>query len=165
MTSGGSDLTLDFGYYQKVTIGDFVWNDLNANGLQDNGEPGINGVTLTLTGTDGAGNAVTDHATTSGNGAYLFTENPGTYTVTVDASNFTGGGALVSYFASPTLVGADRTIDSNNNPSGTSPAALTGGSSDLTLDFGYFQKVTIGNFVWNDANDNGLQDNGESGRR
>src|SRR4051812_33965544 len=34
-----------------VTIGDFVWNDVNANGVQDSGEPGIPGVTLTLTGT------------------------------------------------------------------------------------------------------------------
>lgn len=29
-------------------IGNFVWMDTNANGLQDSGEPGINGVTITL---------------------------------------------------------------------------------------------------------------------
>ena len=96
LTSGGSDETVDFGYYKPITIGDFVWNDSNANGIQDSGEPGINGVTLTLTGTSGTGAAVTDHATTTGNGAYLFTEAPGTYTVTVDASNFTGSGALAA---------------------------------------------------------------------
>ena len=50
-----SDLTLDFGFYQPVTVGDFVWNDLNGNGVQDAGEPAIPGVTLTLTGTTGAG--------------------------------------------------------------------------------------------------------------
>ena len=53
------------------------------------GEPGIQGVTLTLTGIDGNGTSVTDHATTDGTGHYLFSELSGTYTVTVDATNFT----------------------------------------------------------------------------
>jgi len=30
------------------SIGDFVWNDLNQNGLQDNNEPGIPGITVEL---------------------------------------------------------------------------------------------------------------------
>ena len=30
------------------TIGNFVWNDLNGNGVQDPGEPGIAGVTVRL---------------------------------------------------------------------------------------------------------------------
>ena len=29
-------------------IGDFVWNDVNANGIQNEGEPGIAGVTVSL---------------------------------------------------------------------------------------------------------------------
>jgi SdrD B-like domain len=163
LPGGSSDLTLDFGYYKPVTIGDFVWNDNNANGIQDSGEAGINGVALTLMGTDGAGNSVTAHTTTSGNGGYLFTEAPGTYTVTVDASNFTVGGALAAYTASPTLQGGDAAKDSNVTPSGTNPSALPGGSNDLTIDFGYYQPVTIGDFVWNDTNANGVQDSGEAG--
>jgi len=39
--------------------------------------------------------------------------------------------------ASPTLQGPNRAIDSNPNPSGTTPAALSSGASDLTIDFGY----------------------------
>lgn len=35
-------------YDTKVKIGDRVWQDANRNGLQDNGEPGIPGVELTL---------------------------------------------------------------------------------------------------------------------
>jgi hypothetical protein len=163
LPSGGSDLTVDFGYYKNVTVGDFVWNDSNANGVQDSGEAGLNGVTLTLTGTNGAGVSVTDHATTSGNGAYLFSEAPGTYTVTVDASNFSGSGALAGYTVTPTLVGSNRAIDSNASPSGTSPGTLSGGASDLTVDFGYFKNVTVGDFVWNDLNGNGVQDSGEPG--
>src|SRR5262249_44787527 len=34
--------------------------------------------------------------------------------------------------------------DSNPSPSGTTPGALPGGSSDLTLDFGFYQVVTPG---------------------
>jgi hypothetical protein len=58
--------------------------------------------------------------------------------VAVDASNFTGGGALVGYTASPTLQGSDRTIDSNPSPSGTTPGTLSGGSSDTSIDFGFY---------------------------
>ncbi len=30
------------------SVGDFVWNDLNKDGVQDAGEPGIAGVTVRL---------------------------------------------------------------------------------------------------------------------
>jgi uncharacterized repeat protein (TIGR01451 family) len=118
-----------------------VWNDLNANGCQDAGEPGIPGVTLTLTGKDLNNNPVTDHATTDATGHYLFDENPGTYTVAVDASNFAAGGALAGFTASPTQVpGCGTAEDSNPNPSGTTPGTLPSGASDLTVDFGYFEQ-------------------------
>ncbi len=127
----------------------------------------IPGVTLTLNGKSDAGATVIDHATTDSTGHYLFTEVPGTYTVTVDASNFTGTGALVGYTASPTLQGGNTALDSNPNPSGTTPTDLTpGGSSDLTVDFGYYQPATLaglGDYVWNDVNANGIQDTGEAG--
>jgi uncharacterized repeat protein (TIGR01451 family) len=83
--------------------------------------------------------AVTDHATTDATGHYLFTEAPGTYTVTVDASNFAGGGALAGYTPTPTLQGSNRSVDSNPSPSGTTPGTLPGGASDTTVDFGYYK--------------------------
>jgi hypothetical protein len=59
-------------------IGDFVWNDLNKNGIQDAGEPGIAGAQVVLTG---AANTTT---TTNANGSYLFSGLcAGSYTVTV----------------------------------------------------------------------------------
>ena len=83
LQSGDSNLTVDAGAYRPASLGDFVWDDLNGNGKQDAGEPGINGVTATLTGTDGLGNAVSLTTTTAGNGGYLFTGLvPGTYKVT-----------------------------------------------------------------------------------
>ncbi|MBK8192350.1 MAG: hypothetical protein IPK76_03845 [Lewinellaceae bacterium] len=44
LNSGEEDLTLDAGFFVKAKVGDFVWEDLNGNGIQDGGEPGIQGV-------------------------------------------------------------------------------------------------------------------------
>ena len=80
LVSGSDNRTVDAGAYLPAKLGDFVWNDLNANGKQDSGEPGIDGVTATLTGTDGLGNAVTLTQITSGSGGYLFSNLvPGIY--------------------------------------------------------------------------------------
>ena len=60
-----------------VSVGDFVWSDTGRDGVQDAGEPGIAGVTVTLTGptglpvTDVNGNPV-NPTTTNGVGAYSF---------------------------------------------------------------------------------------------
>ena len=41
-TVGTTDvLTIDQGYLGTGTIGDYVWEDLNNNGLQDDGNTGI----------------------------------------------------------------------------------------------------------------------------
>jgi hypothetical protein len=49
---GLSDLSLDFGLVNDLTVGDLVWHDINANGIQDNNEAtqnGIDDVTLQVT--------------------------------------------------------------------------------------------------------------------
>src|SRR5262249_61408824 len=86
--SSDLDQTIDFGFYQPASVGDFVWNDLNGNGVQDGGEPGINGVTLTLSGTTDAADSVTQHATTIGNRGDPFSGlAPGTYTLSLPPTN------------------------------------------------------------------------------
>ena len=162
LPSGGSDLTVDFGFYAPVAIGDFVWLDTNGNGVQDAGEPGITNVGLTLIGTNDVGNVVTNHQTTDATGHYVFAQAPGAYLVSVDATNFLTGGPLAGYSATVTGMGT-TTNDSNANPSGTTPPTLVEGESDLSLDFGFYQLVKIGDFVWNDLNGNGVQDAGEPG--
>ena len=65
--------------YQTASLGDFVWNDLNADGVQDAGEAGIDGVTVNLYASDGTFIATT---TTAGGGLYLFDNlTPGDYYV------------------------------------------------------------------------------------
>jgi hypothetical protein len=55
-TSTSSDLTADFGFAPPASIGDTVYQDVNRDGTQDTGEPGINGVTVTLYTFTDAGN-------------------------------------------------------------------------------------------------------------
>ena len=73
---------VDFGLVAPASIGDRVWDDVNANG-SDDGEPGIGGATVILTDADGAEVART---TTDANGNYRFVGLiPGTYTVSIEA--------------------------------------------------------------------------------
>ena len=80
----GQDITtVDFGFTPIPTgsIGDFVWNDTNGDGVQDPGETGIPGVTITLYDSNGDVIATT---TTDDNGNYVFDNLPaGDYTVVV----------------------------------------------------------------------------------
>jgi uncharacterized repeat protein (TIGR01451 family) len=164
--NGDKDLTLDFGFVKPVvSVGDFVWLDSNKNGLQDAGEPGLAGVTLTLSGptghsvTDNAGNPV-NPVTTDATGKYLFGNLPTLpagqhYTVTVTAP--------AAYAPTLATVGTDRAVDSSTG-SATSTDLVTDGSKDLTLDFGFVNgSVSVGDYVWFDTNRNGLQDAGEPG--
>ncbi|HMB22991.1 MAG TPA: SdrD B-like domain-containing protein, partial [Anaerolineales bacterium] len=130
-------------------IGDTVWADTNGNGVQDQGEAGISGVTLTLLDTNG--NALLNGtATTDANGNYSFGVNAGTYTVQVDASNFEAGGVLSGY--SPTTAGGNTQTNAVNT------------ENILTYDFGYrLPFASLGDLVWEDANGNGIQDDGEAG--
>jgi hypothetical protein len=58
------------------------FEDLNANGVKDSGEPGLAGWTIKLDGTDINGLAVHLTTSTDGSGNYAFTGlNPGAYTV------------------------------------------------------------------------------------
>ena len=139
------------------SIGDFVWNDLNGNGIQDAGEPGIPNVTVTLLGSDAT--TVVAVTTTNASGAYNFINlAPGTYYVQFTAPS---GDTFTTQYAA----GSTTSTDSNANVSTgkTDAVTLASGATDNTIDAGLYQPVSIGDFVWNDLNDNGIQDTGEPG--
>jgi hypothetical protein len=109
-------------------IGDFVWLDLDGNGIQDPGEPGIPDVTLILTNEGGIQVGETQ---TGADGDYLFDELcPGTYTVTVDATTLPP-----SVVPSPCISGNDGTLDNDCSPSGVVLTDLVPVRMDV--DFGY----------------------------
>jgi DNA-directed RNA polymerase II subunit RPB1 len=166
--SEGIDPTWDAGVVLKsVSVGDYVWVDTNRDGRQDPGEPGIPGVVLELVGPDGG--PVTDvygkpvgPVTTGPNGEYTFENLPAltgeqTYTVRIDRD--ASAEALRPYV--PTNPGqGDRTGDSSTWETTTEPGQLhNNGDRDPTLDFGFVTKTyAIGDYVWIDANSDGIQD-------
>ncbi|MCK5827141.1 carboxypeptidase regulatory-like domain-containing protein, partial [Candidatus Bipolaricaulota bacterium] len=83
----------DFGYRGSGSIGDYVWFDINGDGVQDPSEEGIEAVTVTLQGdVDGDGIDEILTATTDADGLYLFDFLPaGDYTITVDNTTLPDG--------------------------------------------------------------------------
>src|SRR5262249_2692664 len=65
------------------SLSGFVFEDFNYDGQLGFGEPGLSGVTITLTGSDFLGNAVNLSQLTDSDGAYLFLNlQPGNYYLT-----------------------------------------------------------------------------------
>ncbi|MFN5513923.1 MAG: SdrD B-like domain-containing protein [Cyanobacteriota bacterium] len=151
LEGGDYNDTLDAGFYQTASLGNFVWHDLNANGIQDNGEAGISGTAVNLLQNDG----IIATVTTDANGSYQFTGlTPGTgYQVQfVQPNGFNG--------VSPTGQGTGST-----DSEGLLSAAITlaPGENNTTLDAGFYQTASLGDRVWLDADRDGIQDNGETG--
>jgi uncharacterized repeat protein (TIGR01451 family) len=143
------------------TVGDLVWRDDDGDQVKDAAEPGLAGVTLTLTrpGTDGTCATGDDVAVgtkvTDANGAYLFT----------GLSYGGAGGSQGRYCVDVTGgVPAGYTLTTGNDPLALT---LTNAAKDfLTADFGYKPPVTngsIGDRVWADLDGDGVQDAGETG--
>jgi uncharacterized protein YkwD len=101
--------TIDSGYTADTNpfLTGVVYNDLNHNGLYDNGE-GLGGVTVSATGSLGSNGAVTWPS-----GGYSFRLLPGTYTVTAS------GPGLVSPVSRVITVGSFNVRLNFNPPSGT----------------------------------------------
>ncbi|MDA3874927.1 MAG: PKD domain-containing protein [Kiritimatiellae bacterium] len=125
------------------SIGDFVWNDVNGDGVQDIGETGIPGVTVFLDlNTDGTLDGGEPSDITGANGAYDITNLPtGTYSVQVDSSTLPPGVAL-STSALPLSVSLAAGEDYNSGDFGYSPvpvaafsAAPQFGCGPLTVQF------------------------------
>ena len=68
---------------QTFTIDGYKYKDKNHDGVHDDGEPGVEGVTITLTGEDDEGSLVDREISTGEDGYFSFNDvKPGTYTVT-----------------------------------------------------------------------------------
>ena len=121
------DLSVDpLGYAPSVTIGDYVFLDLDSDGLPDPEETqGLNGVVAVLEDTL---RGLTHMQVTDQNGHYLFAGlPPGTYTIAVWD-----------------VPGLRLMTDSPQTFS------VVGGQSDLTRDFGFVQPTAV-QMVWFEA--------------
>ena len=142
-----------------ASISNFIWEDLNGDGVQDPGESGIAGIVVNLLDPlgnpvlDPAGNPIT--ATTDSNGEYMFDNLPaGDYTVQIDPSNFLAGGALEGYA---------QTYDEDGSGDGEIDVMLDSNEDHITADFGFQGTASISNQIWEDIDGDGLMGPGETG--
>ena len=141
----------------NASIGDRVWLDSNGNGLQDGNEVGVEGVTVKLL--NGMGDEV-GSATTDGNGDYLFSNlTPGDYAIKVEKP--------ADYSFTTKDVGNNgsdaKDSDVDTLTGKTDTTNLTAGENDLSWDAGLYKNPSIGDKVWLDCDNDGIQDTGEAG--
>lgn len=127
---GEQKQAVDIGMGAPSTIGDLVWLDLNKNGLQDSGEPGIPNFTLSFTQNGTPAYTVT----TNEYGRYLI-ENmyPGSYTLVADVPDGMASTAPQSEFPLLTNVlpqGLSGHIELEN-------FNVLGGETNRNIDFGF----------------------------
>ncbi len=119
------------------TIGDYVWSDLNGNGIQDPGEPGLNGIIVELY--DGNGTLLqttlsADHPVVGTTGYYLFAGiMDGTYCVKFDPEPLNGNLLTIQH------AGSDPDLDSDPDPvtGYTDLINVAGGENRTDIDAGY----------------------------
>jgi uncharacterized repeat protein (TIGR01451 family) len=139
-----------------------VYLDADNDGVRDAGEAGLAGVTVTLTGTDAAGNAVSRSTPTDATGAWRFDDllaaGPGGYTVTEQAAQPVVAGT-------PTLNGRTTAGSTGGAASGVAsvPSAITAiplaaGADSVNHLFGEILPVAIAGTVFIDVDDDGVQD-------
>lgn len=123
---------LPFGTRAGATVGDRVWLDVDGNGIQDEEEVGVPGVTVQLMDNTGQ---IVEETTTGGDGLYGFADiTPGRYTLQfIPPTEFS--------FTLPNI-GTDANVDSDARQSDgrTSEFSVTG-KEDLTLDAGLVAAV------------------------
>ena len=101
------------------SIGDFVWNDLNGNGIYDTNESAMSGVTVDLLDANGGSFGVT---TTDTTGHYLFSSlNAGTYQV---------------QFVAPTLYSFTTQVAGSGTQTVSAANVATGRTGLITLSAG-----------------------------
>jgi hypothetical protein len=149
LTTGKMATGYTFTEVPLVSTGGAVFEDTNANGIKDAGEPGIPGVTITLTGISVVNGTITPKtATTGADGTYTFANLvPGNYTIAeTQPTGFTDG----------------------KDANGTPPAAtvtndrfagidLTSVVSSGAFNFGEIRGASLSGFVYADANDDGAK--------
>jgi cyclophilin family peptidyl-prolyl cis-trans isomerase/uncharacterized surface anchored protein len=142
------------------SIAGSVFADADDDGVQDTGETGISGVTITLTGTDDQSQAVSRTATTGTDGSYSFTGlRAGTYAIaeTPPATGFTDGDETAG-----TAGGVTTTNDSITGITLTAGATATGYLfAEVPTSTG--GTASIAGVVFGDADSDGVQDTGETG--
>jgi len=141
---------------QNGSVSNFVWHDLNGDGQQNIGEPGLPGIIVMLY------NQITGFVaqkTTGAGGLYIFNDVlPGNYYVRVLAP--TGWDFTFPDIGSDA---SDSDIGSFNGAGTSAIFTLASGQNNSTIDAGLFRCSSIGSLVWYDTNRNDIYSISEHG--
>ena len=153
LTSGENNTSFDAGIYVPVQVTGQIFDDLNGNGVLDEGEPLIGGATIYVVGTG----LPEGQTITSSDGTYSLDLPPGTYQASITPPT---PDHQLSPLSDPEVVGNDF----NPLTSATLPVALLSGDSGMgSFDAGFYVPVSITNQVFDDANGNGIREADEGG--
>ncbi|MEA2559984.1 MAG: large repetitive protein [Acidobacteriota bacterium] len=153
------------GACDAARLGDFVWVDVNSDGVQNDGPTGLNNVYTRLfaPGPDGLPGTLDDVPLSS----TLTSNGPGGAPGWYSFPGLAPGSYLVCFTPPPTFVvttpdqGADN-LDSDINPATncTPVVTLAANEDNPDLDAGLVatELAALGNYVWFDRDSNGLQD-------
>ncbi len=159
LAAGQVNLDADAGLISttRAGLGDYVWLDSNGDGVQDATEQPLAGVTVILYAADGTTKLAS--TVTDANGYYSFVNlTPGTYVVGFENI------PLGATFTKQNATGNTNDSDVDSATGKTAPITLTAGEFNSTIDAGVtLQKAGLGDYVWLDADSNGVQDAGEAG--
>ena len=150
-----ADLTRDAGLHLAASLGDRVWYDRNHNGVQDGSEPGAPDVGVFLYD---EWQSLVDVQLTDENGYYAFDElHAGDYIIQFELAD--------GYAFTAPAMGGNADLDSDADPDSgeTATITLTAGGADSSWDAGLVRLGALGDRVWYDANQNGIQNIGEPG--
>ena len=187
LAAGEEDLTLDMGVFTLVAVGNLVWEDVNNSGVVDAGELGlpnipvrlfdINNTLIATMTTDANGNyrfgelmpgeyiveievplgysSSTGGVSGSATGPYEPAPDPDNDIDNDDNGTATADPQIIRALPVTLSIGAEPTGPDNSDP-----------NYNPTVDFGVCQNcgevtvalATIGDFVWEDANCDGVQE-------
>ncbi|MDB4438789.1 SpaA isopeptide-forming pilin-related protein [bacterium] len=137
----------------NAEVGDYVWDDKDGDGIQDSGEDGVSGATVTLF--DSAGNQV-NQLITNDEGEYCFTGLiPGQYYIELTSLPVSYND-YVSTKHNPSLSGVNSDITNENGHWTTAIFPVSLGEVNKAIDLGVYKGGTIGNQVFCDNPLDGL---------
>jgi serine-aspartate repeat-containing protein C/D/E len=157
LVSGQPAANIKFGNFQQVTPSGTKYHDLNGDGDQDNGEPGLANwrIYLDLNNDNDFDSGDEPSDVTDSNGAWdLPAQNPGPYSIREDQNTVTGTW-VCSDPANPDSPPTDEACEHD--------VTLVSGQPAANIKFGNFQQVAPSGTKYHDLNGDGDQDPGEQG--
>lgn len=142
-----------------ATLGNLVWEDMNGDGIQNLGEPGIPKVIVKLFDDN---HTLQDIKMTNQKGFFQFKNlEAGDYKLEFERPD----GYEFTFCSLSTSSNSDSDVNWNKtkNITSTEIIHLAAGEKNLSVDAGMFKCVPLGEMVWFDLNRNNVKDLDESG--